>query len=50
MGSFYRSVSLPNYADVGKPKAIYEKGVLKVSFPKTKLAHVKHKKIEISGK
>lgn len=50
MGSFYRSVVLPNYADISKPKAVYEKGVLKVVFPKTESAHVKSKKIEISGK
>lgn len=50
LGSFYRSVSLPNYADVSKPKATFEKGVLKITFPKTALAHVKSKKIEISGK
>lgn len=50
MGSFYRSVGLPSYSDVSKPKANYEKGVLKIVFPKTALAHIKSKKIEISGK
>ncbi len=37
-GSFYRSVSLPNYANVSRPKATYEKGVLKILFPKTESA------------
>ncbi len=50
MGSFYRSVGLPNYANVSKPRAIYERGVLKITFPKTELAHAKHKIIEIGSK
>ena len=50
MGSFYRSVGLPGYSDVSRPKAGYDKGVLKIVFPKTALAHIKSKKIEISGK
>jgi len=50
IGSFYRSVSLPNYANVSKSKATYEKGVLKITFPKTELAHVKQKRIEIRSK
>lgn len=47
VGAFYRSVGLPDYADVNKPKATYEKGVLKISFPKTGSAYVKHKRIKI---
>ncbi len=50
MGYFCRSMALPDYADINKPKATYEKGVLKVAFPKTELAHVTHKRIGISGK
>lgn len=49
LGSFYRSVGLPNYTDVSHPKAMYEKGVLKITFPKTESAHVRHKEIAISG-
>lgn len=50
MGSFSRSMTLPNYADIGKSKADYKNGVLKIIFPKTKQALIKRKKIEISGK
>lgn len=50
MGAFYRSLGLPNYANVNKPKATYESGVLKIAFPKTELAHAKHKIIDISSK
>ena len=49
-GSFYRSVGLPNYADISKSRATYEKGVLEIVFPKAESARVKSKKIEISGK
>jgi HSP20 family protein len=50
MGSFYRSVTLPSYANASKPKATYEKGVLKIAFPKSGTAHIAHKMIEIAGK
>lgn len=47
-GSFQRSVTVPQYADATKAKASCEKGMLKVSFPKTKIAGEKGKKIEIT--
>lgn len=50
MGSFFRKMTLPNYADVSKSKAAYEKGVLKIIFPKTKAAYIKGKTIEISDR
>ncbi len=50
LGAFSRSISLPNYANIAKPKATYEKGILKIAFPKTELAHATHKRIEITSK
>lgn len=50
IGSFYRSVGLPNYVDVSNPKATCEKGVLKITFPKKESAQISHKEIKISGK
>lgn len=49
-GAFYRSMTLPLYADRGHPKAIYEKGVLKIIFPKTTQAGKGEKRIEITEK
>ena len=47
-GAFTRSVTLPETADVAKPEATFESGVLTVSFPK--VASVEPKRIEIKPK
>lgn len=50
MGSFFRSVALPDYTNISKARANYENGVVKIIFPKTKSAHLKGRTIEISSK
>lgn len=47
-GSFYRTIQLPTDVDVGKIKAEYADGVLRVTLPKTPA--VKPKKISIKVK
>jgi HSP20 family protein len=47
-GAFTRSVTLPETADVAKPEATFESGILTVSFPK--VATVEPKRIEIKPK
>jgi HSP20 family protein len=47
-GTFTRSVMLPETADVAKPEATFENGVLTVSFPK--VATVEPTRIEIKPK
>jgi HSP20 family protein len=42
---FYRSFSLPSYADVDKIKAEHDKGLLKISVPKS--PELKPKKVKI---
>jgi HSP20 family protein len=46
-GSFHRMIPLPSGVDIGKAKAEYEKGVLRVTIPKTAEAKQQRKKIEI---
>ena len=46
-GSFSRSISLPQTADVGKVNARFDKGVLQIEVPKSERA--KPKKIEIEA-
>jgi len=46
-GSFYRSLRLPSEVDTEKIKASHEKGVLRITIPKTKKEA--GKKIEISA-
>jgi len=49
-GSFSRSVVLPMSVRGGDTKAVYEKGVLKVTLPKAEEAKPKKIEIEVSGK
>jgi len=46
-GSFERSIQIPEGANRDKPEASFAKGVLTVSFPKTKEAREKAKKVKI---
>ncbi|MBD3427133.1 MAG: Hsp20 family protein [Candidatus Omnitrophica bacterium] len=46
-GSFQRTISLPRYADVDKPRVKFKNGVLELKFPKTKTSSQKAKKINI---
>lgn len=49
-GSFRRSFRLPDNVDADRVNASFEKGVLKVSLPKTAIATKPEKKIEIAAK
>jgi len=48
-GSFQRSFSLPYEVDAGKVEAKFDKGVLKISLPKSPELKKKTKKIAIKG-
>ena len=48
-GSFKRAFTLPDNVDVEKIAAKYEKGVLKVTLPKTTPSPAKHREIPIKG-
>jgi HSP20 family protein len=48
-GSFKRAFTLPDNVDVDKIAAKYEKGVLKVTLPKTTPSPAKHREIPIKG-
>lgn len=48
-GSFKRAFTLPDNVDVEKIAAKYEKGVLKVTLPKTSPSPAKHREIPIKG-
>jgi HSP20 family protein len=48
-GSFKRAFTLPDNVDVEKIAAKYEKGVLKVTLPKTAPSPAKHREIPIKG-
>ena len=48
-GSFKRAFTLPDNVDVEKIAAKYEKGVLKVTLPKTTPSPAKHRDIPIKG-
>lgn len=48
-GSFERSLRLPEEADCAKPEASFAKGVLTVTFPKTKAAQETPKKVKIKN-
>jgi HSP20 family protein len=48
-GSFERSLRLPEIADRDKPDAKFSKGLLTITFPKTKEALQKTKKIKIKA-
>lgn len=47
-GSFYRSIQLPQHVKGDEARAVYEKGVLKISVPKAE--EIKPKKIQIETK
>jgi HSP20 family protein len=49
-GSFHRVIPLPAGVDIEKAKAEYEKGVLRVTIPKTAEAKQQHRKIEIKAR
>lgn len=49
-GSFHRMISLPAGVDIDKAKAEYEKGVLRVTIPKTAEAKQQRRKIEIKAR
>lgn len=49
-GSFRRSFRVPDGVDADKIAAVFEKGVLKISLPKTSGAKQEEKKIEIAAK
>lgn len=46
-GSFQRTLSLPRYANTEAAKASYEKGVLKVTLPKTEKSSESGKRIDV---
>ncbi len=46
-GSYSRSVTLPDYADMGRIKAEYKNGVLEMSIPKTEESKPKQIKVEV---
>ena len=46
-GRFYREIGLPGYADIGKIKAAYKNGVLKLTVPKKEEAQAKDIAIEV---
>lgn len=48
-GSFFRRFELPYDIDMEKIKAHMEDGVLEVRLPRTEEAHLKNRKISISG-
>ena len=48
-GSFKRAFSLPDNVDAEKIAAKFEKGVLKVTIPKTSPSPAKHREIPIKG-
>ena len=49
-GSFQRSFQLPDGIDAGKIEAKFDKGILKVTLPKTEKAQNHEKKIAITTK
>lgn len=49
-GSFHRMVPLPVGIDIDKAKAEYDKGVLKVTIPKTSEGKQQRRKIEIKAR
>ena len=49
-GSFHRVIPLPAGVDIEKAKAEYEKGVLRVTIPKTAEAKQQQRKIEIKAR
>jgi HSP20 family protein len=49
-GSFHRIIPLPAGVDINKAKAEYEKGVLRVTIPKTSEAKQQRRKIEIKAR
>ena len=49
-GSFHRMIPLPAGVDIDKAKAEYEKGVLRVTIPKTAEAKQQRRKIEIKAR
>lgn len=49
-GSFKRSISIPEGVDADKVEAAFNKGVLKVTLPKTPEAQSKARKIEVQAK
>jgi len=48
-GAFHRVISLPEGIDSQKADAIFKKGILKISLPKTEEVKTKGKKIEIKS-
>jgi len=49
-GSFHRMIPLPSGVDIGKAKAEYDKGVLRVTIPKTAEAKQQRRRIEIKAR
>jgi HSP20 family protein len=48
-GIFERSIQLPDYLDADKAKAIFKKGVLKVTLPKTPQAQMQRRRIPVES-
>jgi HSP20 family protein len=46
-GKFYREITLPDYADLGKAKAEFEHGVLTLTVPKTEASKPKSVQVEV---
>ncbi len=49
-GSFQRVIPLPEGLETKKAEAVFEKGVLRITLPKTETAKAKAKKIEIKSR
>ena len=46
-GAFHRSVTLPTDVDADKVKAVFEKGVLKLTLPKMEVVKPKHIEVKV---